>query len=248
MRKQAEEQLVEANHLKTQLLANVSHDLRTPLNAIIGFTEMLEAGVYGPINAEQYEATDEVIDSANQLLAFVDNLVGEAQIETGKIVIGVKPFNLEEMVNPILATMTLLARRKKITLEYKIQEGMPKTMLGDAYWLRQIVFNLVNNAVKFTDQGAVMVKFLQVDASHWAIQVSDTGIGIPEDAQEQIFQAFRQLDDFTTRRYSGSGLGLAIVKQLNDLMAGQITLKSTVGEGSTFTVTLPMITAEEKSA
>jgi signal transduction histidine kinase len=248
VRKQAEEQLVEANHLKTQLLANVSHDLRTPLNAIIGFTEMLEAGVYGPINAEQYEATDEIVDSANQLLAFVDNLVGAAQIETGKIVIRVKPFNLEEMIKPILATMSLLARRKKVILEYKIQEELPKVIRGDAYWLRQIVFNLVNNAVKFTDQGAVMVQFLQVDAAHWAIQVADTGIGIPAEAQEQIFQAFRQLDDSTTRRYSGSGLGLTIAKQLSDLMAGQITLKSTVGKGSIFTVTLPLITAEEKSA
>jgi signal transduction histidine kinase len=245
---EAHQQALEANRLKTQLLTNVSHDLRTPLGAILGFAEMLRAGVFGEATQKQKEAAGEIIDSSNQLMTFVDNLIGQAQFETGKIVLKVKSFDPRELFAPLQATAGTLAKKKGVQLEYEIDEQLPKVLFGDLYWLRQIVANLINNAVKFTDQGAVKVRLHQPDAQHWAIQVADTGIGIPEEDQAAIFEAFRQVDGSTTRRHGGSGLGLAIVQELTTLMDGKIELNSAIGKGSTFTITLPLIRSEENSA
>lgn len=244
--KQARDAAIEANRLKTQLLANVSHDLRTPLGAIIGYAEMLQANVFGTMTVEQVKAIREILDSANQLLTFVNNLIGQAQLESGKVVTRERPFEPATLVEAIRTAASYQAGRKNLTLTFEIDPALPETILGDDYWLQQVLHNLVNNAIKFTEQGSVAVRFFRQDEQHWAMQVKDTGIGIPEEYHEKIFSAFEQVDGTATRRIGGSGLGLSIVKQLTELMGGSVLLESAAGQGTTFTVVFPLKLPEEK--
>jgi len=245
----AHEQALEASRLKSQLLANVSHDLRSPLGSVMGYTEMLQAGIYGPLAEQQYAALTEIIDSTEQLLNFANNLLGQAQIESGKVVLNVRPFAPVDLLEAIQSTSKALAQAKGLELIGQVAPDMPTTLSGDLYWLRQILVNLVSNAVKFTDQGTVKVHIYQSDENHWAIKVSDTGCGIPAEAQSYIFEPFRQVDGAATRKqHTGSGLGLSIVKQLTALMGGRVTLTSEVGQGSVFTVLLPLTPVQEKAA
>jgi len=245
----AHEQALEASRLKSRLLANVSHDLRSPLGSILGYTEMLQAGVYGPLAEQQYAAMTEIIGSTEQLLNFVNNLLGQAQIESGKVVLNVGPFAPVDLLEAIQSTSKALAQAKGLELIDQVAPDMPTTLSGDLYWLRQILVNLVSNAVKFTDQGTVKVQIYQSDENYWAIKVSDTGCGIPAEAQSYIFEPFRQVDGAATRKqHTGSGLGLSIVKQLTALMGGRVTLTSEVGQGSVFTVLLPLTPVQEEIA
>jgi len=243
-RKKSEEELIlahqeaiEANRMKTQLLANVSHDLRTPLGAIMGYSEMLEKGFFGEVNAEQKNAASEILDSSNQLLAFVNNLIGEAQIETGRLVIRPAVFKPAEFVAGAQSIAGFAIKKKKLIFEVEIVPELPDKIYGDVYWLKQILLNLINNATKFTEIGMIKVRLFLADADHWAIQVTDTGPGIPKEAQQMIFEAFRQVEGNTR---GGSGLGLSIVSQLTTLMNGKIELQSEIGKGSSFTVVLPL--------
>jgi hypothetical protein len=243
-RKKSEEELIlahqeaiEANRMKTQLLANVSHDLRTPLGAIMGYSEMLEKGFFGEVNAEQKNAASEILDSSNQLLAFVNNLIGEAQIETGRLVIRPAVFKPAEFVAGAQSIAGFAIKKKKLIFEVEIVPELPDKIYGDVYWLKQILLNLINNATKFTEKGMIKVRLFLADADHWAIQVTDTGPGIPKEAQQMIFEAFRQVEGNTR---GGSGLGLSIVSQLTTLMNGKIELQSEIGKGSSFTVVLPL--------
>ena len=238
---QTRDQALEASRLKSQLLANVSHDLRSPLGAVMGYTEMLQEGVYGSLTEPQLTATANVIKSADQLLSFINNLLGQAQIESGKVVLNITSFTPAELFDTIKSTSTALAHTKGLDLVSEIAPNVPATLSGDPYWLRQILVNLVNNAIKFTQQGTVRVYIYRTDDTQWAMQVSDTGCGIPAEAQAYIFDAFRQVDGTATRKqHTGSGLGLSIVNQLTTLMNGRITLTSQEGQGSTFTVLLPL--------
>ncbi len=253
-RKQTEEQLklahkqaVEANRLKTQLLASVSHDLRTPLGTIMGYAEMLLVEAFGPQNEAQKTATAEILNSANSLLTFVNNLIGQAQIETGKIMLNNQPFEPSVLVDSIRSVVNYHAAKKNLNLKIEIDPQLPQVLIGDSYWLRQILLNLVNNAIKFTQTGSVHIRFYKSNDTTWALQVSDTGIGIPEKDRENIFDAFYQHSDVSEKKYGGSGLGLSIVKQLTILMGGKIELESQVGQGSTFTVLLPLVVAPEEA-
>jgi PAS domain S-box-containing protein len=244
----ARDQALEASRLKSQLLANVSHDLRTPLNAIMGYTEMLQEGVYGPLSNQQHEATMEIISSAAQLLEFINNLLNQAQIEAGKMTLSPTSFTPTELVGHVQSVIGVLAHAKGLRLTSDIAPDMPLTLLGDIRWLRQVLLNLVSNALKFTERGSVHVHIYRPDETHWALQVTDTGCGISVEAQSYIFDPFRQVDGSVTREQLGVGLGLSIVKQLTNLMGGYITLTSEVGRGSTFTIVLPLIlTAMEKT-
>ena len=144
--------------------------------------------------------------------------------------------------------MSSLAESKGLKLITTIDDNMPATLVGDANRLYQVLNNLVGNAIKFTEQGQVEVRFFRSGDTHWAIQVSDTGPGIPAEAQQFIFDAFRQVDSSTTRKYGGSGLGLSIIKQLVTLMDGEVTVESEIGQGSTFTIMLPLASVQEKHA
>jgi signal transduction histidine kinase len=246
---QAHHQALEASRLKSRLLANVSHDLRSPLGSILGFTEMLQEGVYGPLSERQHTAMTDIAGSTEQLLNFVNNLLGQAQIESGKVVLNVKPFALNDLLETVSSTTKVVAQSKGLKLISEVAPDiLPVTLSGDLYWLRQIVVNLVSNAVKFTDQGTVKIRAYRADENYWAIQVSDTGRGIPAEAQSYIFDSFRQVDETVTSEYqTGSGLGLSIVKQLTTLMGGKVTLTSEVGQGSTFTVLLPLTPVQKET-
>ncbi len=236
----ARDQALEAARLKTQLLANVSHDLRTPMGAIIGYTEMLQEGVYGDISEEQYEATTEIIDSAGQLLIFVNNLLDQSRIEAGKIAIKVIDFSPTRLIDSVQAMLGVAAQTKGVLLTTDIAPDVPSILYGDPHWLGQISINLISNAIKFTEKGTVQMFIYQPNKTEWFLEVSDTGPGIPKEAQSYIFEPFRQVDGTVTRGHSGSGLGLSIVKQLTNLMGGEISLTSELGQGSTFTIQLPI--------
>jgi signal transduction histidine kinase len=238
--KQAQKQMMEASRLKSQLLANLGHDLRSPLGAIIGYAEMLKDGSFGPMSENQIKASSEILDGANQLLSFINNLVGQAQIETGKIILREYPFDVDEVVGPLLSTLNFHARKKGLILAEYIDPALPKRLVGDQFWLRQIVMNLVHNAVKFTEKGSVTARFVKRGMDYWAIQVIDTGIGIPQEAQKRVFEAFEQVNSMENSKQNGFGLGLSIVAKLTSIMNGKIELESEAGKGCTFTVILPL--------
>jgi signal transduction histidine kinase len=245
--KRANEEMREASRLKTQLLANVSHDFRSPLGAIIGYADMLKTEMFGPVNDEQANAADEILHSANQLLAFANNLIGQAQVETGKIVLRERPFPPKDITEPIFSSLHFHATKKDLELTQTIDPNLPDQVLGDLYWLRQIAVNLVSNAIKFTAQGQVRLAFKCIRDNTWAIEVSDDGIGISQAEQAQIFEPFEQSDDPQARKQYGSGLGLSIVRELTRLMEGRIELESEPGKGSTFRVILPLKLPEKNS-
>jgi len=236
---QAHAEALEANRMKTQLLASISHDLRTPLGAIMGYTEMIQTGVLGPVNDQQRSAASEVLDSTNQLLSFVNNLISQAQIETGRVVIRDTVFDPSELISAVKSTVNFIAHKKGLEIETEIDPALPEQLYGDPYWLKQILLNLTNNAVKYTDKGRIKIRFIRSEEVNWALQVVDTGVGIPPESQKVIFEPFQQAENTTVRRRSGSGLGLSIVKQLAALMNGKIELLSEVGHGSVFTITFP---------
>ncbi len=238
---QARDQALEALNLKAQILANVSHDARTPLNVITLRVEMLQRGLYGNLTEQQNELLGTILVSARQLLFFINNLLDQAQLEAGKVTLDRVAFAPAELLTEIEISMLPLATRKGLKLTTEVDANLPQKLWGDPHRLNQIVSNLVVNAIKFTDQGMVKVRLCRPDDTHWALQVSDTGPGIPAEAQGRIFEAFWQVDGSSTRKVArGVGLGLSIVKQLTALMDGQVTVQSENGSGSTFTVTLPM--------
>ncbi len=242
----AHKEAVEAGRLKSELLANVSHDLRTPINAILGYAEMLQEGIYGPLSDHQRTATAEIINSTGQLLDFVNNLLGQAQIESGRATLNITSFSPADLFDASHASLDALARSKGLTLTTDIAPNLPKTLFGDPYWLRQILVNLVGNALKFTTEGTVGVKIYQPDPDTWALEVSDTGAGITEEAQAYIFDAFTHGKELTTHPHMSSGLGLSIVKQITEMMDGYVNLTSMAGRGSTFAIVLPLQTTPEK--
>lgn len=239
---QARDEALEASRMKGQLLANVSHDMRSPLGSILGFTEMLQQGIYGAVSGRQYEILTKIIQSTEQLLNFLNNLINQAHIESGKIVLNARPFPPADVFDSIQSTAAALAQAKNLLITHQIEADVPPLIYGDPYWIRQIVSNLISNAVKFTEHGSIDVCISRPTATHWAIQVTDTGIGIPAEAQAHIFESFWQVDGgITKKQTSGSGLGLSIVKQLVTLMGGEISLISQVNQGATFTITLPLV-------
>ncbi|MBN1179143.1 MAG: sensor histidine kinase [Anaerolineae bacterium] len=240
----ARDEALQASRFKSRLLANVSHDLRTPLTAIIGYTDMLAVGVYGDLSETQQSTVARIVVNAKRLLTLIGSLLDQAQIEAGKLNLHYAPFAPAELMEEIHTTLNLVAEAKDIALITQIDPDLPDQLTGDAQRLYQIVFNLVGNAIKFTPEGEVRVRFYPVDASYWAIDVSDTGQGIPEDAQAYIFEAFRQVEGRGDEERGGVGLGLSIVKQLTLLMGGEVYLASHLGQGSTFTVLLPLETPE----
>ncbi len=246
---EARDKALESNRLKSELLAKVSHELRTPLGAILGYAELIQDGIFGEIQEPQAEALSEIIDSTNYLTVLVKELLDQAQLETGKVQIETELFLVQDLVKQADAQMRVLAQPKNLDLIFNIADDVPQTLVGDQNRLHQILINLVGNAIKFTDEGRIEVKIYCPDVDHWSIAVSDTGQGIPPEAQTYIFEPFRQVDGTITRETVGTGLGLSIVKQFTSLMGGEISLESTINQGSTFIITLPIIpTIQETSS
>ena len=242
---QARDQALEASQFKTQLLATVSHELHTPLNAILGYSELLQEGTFGDVSAKQHEVLDRVMHSTHYLTGMVNQLLDQARLDAGKIKLNIAPFDPQEMIRQVESKVNVLASSKGLTLSTEVAAGVPATLSGDEQRLQQILINLVGNAVKFTPAGAVQVRIYCPDADHWAISVSDTGPGIPPEMQEKIFEPFRRVDGSATRQHHGVGLGLSIVKRFTALMGGKIALESELGQGSTFSVLLPLIPQED---
>lgn len=229
----------EVERMKSSFMAIVSHELRTPLNAITGYAEMLKENIYGPVNEKQARVAERIMSNARRLLDMVKDLLDQAQIESGKLAIQVAPFKVVDLLENVHGVMDTIAAEKDLALSHEIDPALPPVMNGDIARLQQILINLVNNAIKFTRRGSVHISLSPVDKRSWSIQVEDTGVGIPTEEIERIFESFHQVDSSNSREHGGFGLGLSIVRQLAELMGGQVSASSEMGVGSVFTVTLP---------
>lgn len=247
LRKQAEEMMTEARDqalqaslLKTQLIANVSHEMRTPLNAILGYAEMLRSGVWGELNVEQADTLQRLLYSSQQLNIFINDLLDQSLIEKGRLVLNLDHFPTRSLLDGACAMLENQARDKGLELYSMIDPKLPPVLHGDQKRLQQILVNLMSNAIKFTETGWVRAELRRLDDDHWLMEVRDSGIGIAPEQQKLIFEPFRQLDASETRRHGGAGLGLAIVQHLTTMMGGYIELESDYGKGSVFRVILPL--------
>lgn len=224
-----------ASIAKTQFISNVSHEIRTPLNAIIGYAELILRSQCCPGSADQIHV---ILKQADTLLTLINDLLDNAKIEQGKLELENRPFNLFDLMESVHSSLGLFAKQKDIDFSIHIGQGVPRAVVGDAFRLRQILINFAHNALKFTEKGSVCVSVILLsetdNKAHLRMTVQDTGIGIPQDRLERIFDSFTQADGSMSRRYGGTGLGTTIAKRLIEMMGGTLRVESTVGEGSAF--------------
>ncbi|CDS53942.1 Signal transduction histidine kinase [Polaromonas sp. CG9_12] len=233
------EELARASRYKSEFLANMSHELRTPLNSSLILARLLSENPKGNLTDEQVRFAQSIHSAGNDLLSLINDILDISKVEAGKLELVPEQVTLATLVDALKTSFEPLARQKKLTFDVQIAPGTPAALLTDRQRVEQILKNLLSNALKFTETGAVRLQVAPEAAGGIALAVQDSGIGIGQEQQDIIFEAFRQADGTTSRRYGGTGLGLSISRDLSLLLGGSISVQSVPGQGSTFTLHLP---------
>jgi signal transduction histidine kinase len=236
-------QLAEASQHKSQFLANMSHELRTPLNAILGYTELIFDSVYGEMSEKARSVLDRIQRNGRHLLGLINDVLDLSKIEAGQFTLALADYSFKTVVETVYTAVEQLAKEKKLGFKVEIAPDLPNGR-GDERRLTQVLLNLAGNAIKFTDQGEVVIKASAANGS-FEVAVRDTGPGISAADQAKLFQEFQQADNSVTRKKEGTGLGLAISERIIEMHGGKIWVESRVGEGSTFSFTLPVIVKQQ---
>ena len=230
-----------ANRTKSEFLSIMNHELRTPLNAILGFSQLLQEEIN---NKNHLEYIQIILDSGKSLLTLINDILDLSNLESGNVSMNLKPVNIYSIIGQILSVYKMDIMEKKLDIEYHVDKTLPEKLLLDVKRLRQVLLNVVGNAIKFTDKGYVKIHVfretedIQPDKYSLVFAIEDSGIGIPQEYLDDIFKPFKQLDGNTNRKYSGTGLGLTICKRLVEMMNGEITLETISGQGTTFFIKL----------
>jgi signal transduction histidine kinase len=231
-------ELLKASRLKSQFLATMSHELRTPMNAIIGFSQVLLRQSKGDLNSHQRNMVDRILSNSKNLLYLVNDILDLSKIEAGRLELKPEPCDLLQLLDATVSQLRTLAEEKNLSI--RVESTLPHSRaFNDSMRVRQVLLNLISNAIKFTDQGEILIQISEPYTDRIAIIVKDPGIGIAAADLDYIFEVFQQVDQTTTRHYSGTGLGLAITRALVEMMGGEVSVESQVGQGSTFRVDVP---------
>jgi protein-histidine pros-kinase len=238
-RKQLAWRMLEANRLKTEFLANMSHELRTPLNAIIGFAALMYKGKVGPLSPEHREYVGDILTSSRHLLQLINDVLDLAKVESGKMEFRPEEVDLAQLTTEVRDILRGLAAKKRLRVEIDVDEAARKVVV-DAARVKQILYNYLSNAIKFTPEGGrIFVRVASESPSLFRIDVEDTGVGIPSEQLGKLFVEFQQLDASAAKRHQGTGLGLALTKRIVEGHGGRVAVRSTPGHGSTFSAVLP---------
>ncbi len=243
--RRAKEKAEAANRAKSEFLANMSHEIRTPINSMLGFIQILKDQQIGPLNPTQDEYLDYIIQSSQRLLVLINDILDLSRVEAGKLTLAPASFDFHRLMDRMDQFLVSLAAPKPIQTRIDVDSNIPSHVIGDVHRIEQILKNLIGNAVKFTEQGEIEVWVENQEEGQFLFQVSDTGVGIPQEKQGQLFTKFYQADSSYAKQFAGAGLGLAITKELVEMMKGDIWVESKVGQGSVFYVALPLERADD---
>lgn len=244
-RRHLQQRMLEASRLKSEFLANMSHELRTPLNAIIGFADLMYKGKVGPMASEHREYLGDILTSSRHLLQLINDVLDLAKVESGKMEFRLGTVDLSRLVSEVRDVLRGLAANKRLQLDSFIDPAISPVVVDESR-VKQILYNYLSNAIKFTpDGGVVTVRVRPEGASHFRLDVEDTGIGISPDDFDKLFVEFHQLDATAGKRYAGTGLGLALTRRIAEAHGGRVAVQSELGRGSTFSAILPCHSTEE---